>query len=62
MLGPGEMKPPCSFQDLFRMYTRYAEGRGWKTDVVAMRDSPVGGLKEIVASVEGKGSLQPAEI
>ncbi len=53
--GTGGDEATLFVQDLFRMYTRYAEGRGWKTDVVAMRDSPVGGLKEIVASVEGKG-------
>ena len=52
--GTGGDEATLFAQDLFRMYTRYAEGRGWKTDVVAMHDSPVGGLKEIVASVEGK--------
>ena len=41
--------------DLFRMYERYASNHGWKVDVVEASEAEVGGYKEIVASVSGKG-------
>lgn len=41
--------------DLFRMYERYAAGRGWRFEVVSASDGDVGGYKEIIASVSGKG-------
>jgi peptide chain release factor 1 len=39
--------------DLFRMYCRYAEKRGWKVESLSMSESGVGGLKEAIASVSG---------
>jgi peptide chain release factor 1 len=41
--------------DLFRMYMRYAERQGWKIDVMSSSESGAGGLKEAIASIEGKG-------
>jgi peptide chain release factor 1 len=41
--------------DLFRMYERYAATRGWKVEVMSASEGEVGGYKEIVASVTGKG-------
>src|SRR5690606_36943813 len=41
--------------DLFRMYTRYAEERGWRVEMISASPSDVGGYKEIVASVTGQG-------
>jgi peptide chain release factor 1 len=41
--------------DLYRMYSRYAERQGWKIDVLSMSENGIGGLKEVVASVEGRG-------
>jgi len=41
--------------DLFRMYERYASLNGWKVELVEASESEVGGYKEIVASVTGKG-------
>ncbi|CDX47029.1 peptide chain release factor RF-1 [Mesorhizobium sp. ORS 3359] len=41
--------------DLFRMYERYAASRGWRFEVVSASDGEVGGYKEIIASVSGKG-------
>ena len=41
--------------DLFRMYSRFAERNRWRLDVLSSSDSPAGGLKEVIASVEGKG-------
>ena len=41
--------------DLFRMYTRYAEERGWKVELISGNAADMGGYKEVVASVTGKG-------
>ncbi|WP_127521449.1 peptide chain release factor 1 [Mesorhizobium sp. Z1-4] len=41
--------------DLFRMYERYASSQGWKIEVVSASEGEVGGYKEIIASVSGKG-------
>jgi peptide chain release factor 1 len=42
--------------ELFRMYSRYAEKQGWKVDVMSSSDTGVGGLKEVIATVEGRGA------
>src|SRR4051812_22131327 len=42
--------------DLFRMYSRYAETQGWKLEVLSSSDSPAGGLKEVIASIAGRGA------
>jgi peptide chain release factor 1 len=42
--------------DLYRMYTRYAEAHRWKTDILSSHDTGVGGLKEIVFEIAGKGA------
>ncbi len=42
--------------ELFRMYTRYAEAHRWKTEVLSSNPSGVGGLKEVVFAVKGKGA------
>src|ERR1700745_163033 len=39
--------------EIFRMYDRYAESQRWKVEVLSTSESPVGGLKEIIALVEG---------
>jgi len=41
--------------DLFRMYSKYAESRRWKVEVMDMSSTGVGGIKEVVASIQGKG-------
>jgi peptide chain release factor 1 len=40
--------------DLFRMYLRYAERRGWKVEVMSTSEGTAGGMKEVIAMVEGK--------
>jgi peptide chain release factor 1 len=40
--------------DLFRMYSRYAERQGWKIEVLSQSDTGVGGLKEVIAMIEGR--------
>src|SRR5580765_869630 len=52
--GTGGDEAALFAADLFRMYNRYAERRGWKVDVMSLSDTGVGGLKEVIASVEGK--------
>ncbi|MBS0464502.1 MAG: peptide chain release factor 1, partial [Proteobacteria bacterium] len=42
--------------DLFRMYARYAERRGWKVEIESANPGEHGGYKEIVARVEGRGA------
>jgi peptide chain release factor 1 len=42
---------------LFRMYSRYAENRGWKIDVINHHPTGVGGLKEIIFMIYGKGAF-----
>jgi peptide chain release factor 1 len=41
--------------DLFRMYSRYAENRGWNIEVLSARDGEHGGYKEIISRVSGNG-------
>lgn len=41
--------------DLFRMYQRYAEINGWKTEIISASESEMGGFREVVASIGGKG-------
>jgi peptide chain release factor 1 len=43
--------------DLFRMYQRYAQNRRWETEVINSSDSGLGGFKEIVFDVKGKGAF-----
>jgi peptide chain release factor 1 len=42
--------------DLFKMYTRYAESRGWKTEVIEAHPNDVGGYKEIIFTITGQGA------
>lgn len=41
---------------LFRMYTKYAEGRGWNVSVMDANETEIGGFKEIVFTIEGRGA------
>jgi peptide chain release factor 1 len=41
--------------DLFRMYSRHAERQGWKVEVLSLSETGVGGTKEVIALIEGKG-------
>jgi peptide chain release factor 1 len=42
--------------DLFRMYSYYAQNRGWKVEVIDQSDTGIGGLKQITFEVKGKGA------
>jgi peptide chain release factor 1 len=41
--------------DLFRMYQRYAEGKGWKVELMSASEGTAGGFKEIIAGITGRG-------
>src|SRR5438309_1990960 len=43
--------------DLFRMYERFANLQGWKVDVISASDGTMGGYKEIIAEVQGRGAF-----
>ncbi|MCD5324046.1 MULTISPECIES: peptide chain release factor 1 [Pontibacillus] len=43
--------------DLYRMYSRYAEANGWKTEVIEAHESEVGGYKEIIFMINGSGAF-----
>lgn len=47
--------------DLLRMYLRYAERRGWKTEVLSASDSDLGGYKDVTVAVKAKGNPAPAD-
>ena len=52
--GTGGDEAALFAADLFRMYSRYAERQGWRVDVLNMSDSVGGGIKEVVALIEGR--------
>ena len=52
--GTGGDEATLFAQEVFRMYSRFAEGEGWRIEVISSSASGVGGLKEIIAIIEGK--------
>jgi peptide chain release factor 1 len=52
--GTGGDEASLFAAELFRMYSRYAESQGWRVEVLESSPSPVGGVKEIVASIQGQ--------
>ena len=51
--GTGGEEAALFAGDLFRMYTRYAEGRGWRVELMSMSEADAGGLKEVIALING---------
>ena len=43
--------------DLFRMYSRYAQSRGWDIDIINANESGIGGFKEIIFEIKGRGAF-----
>ncbi len=54
--GTGGEEAALFASDLLRMYTRYAERRGWKTEMMDVNDTGMGGIKEAVILIKGKGA------
>ena len=53
--GTGGDEAALFAADLFRMYSKYAERQGWRLEVMSSNDTGVGGLKEVIATIEGRG-------
>ena len=53
--GTGGEEAALFSSDLFRMYTRYAERENWKVEPLSISETGSGGLKEVIAEVQGKG-------
>jgi len=51
--GAGGDEASLFAQDLFRMYSRFAEMKGWKQEVMSTSFSPIGGFKEIIVNIRG---------
>jgi peptide chain release factor 1 len=54
--GTGGDESSLFAAEMFRMYTRYAETQRWKVEVLSSSESGVGGLKEVIAMIEGRGA------
>jgi len=54
--GAGGEEAALFAGDLFRMYTRYAERKRWKTEILDANPTEIGGFKEVVFSIEAKGA------
>lgn len=55
--GTGGNEAALFAAELFRMYTRFAERQGWKTEVMSASASELGGYKEVIFMIEGKGAF-----
>ncbi|HQA35774.1 MAG TPA: peptide chain release factor 1 [Acetomicrobium sp.] len=54
--GAGGEEAALFAADLYRMYVRYAERKGWKVELITANETGIGGYKEIVFRVEGRGA------
>jgi len=54
--GTGGDEASLFAAELFRMYVRYAERRGWRVEILELSESDAGGVKEVSAIVEGRGA------
>jgi peptide chain release factor 1 len=53
--GTGGDEAALFAAELFRMYSKYAERQGWRLELMSSNDTGVGGLKEVIAMIEGRG-------
>jgi peptide chain release factor 1 len=54
--GTGGDEAALFAADLYRMYTRYADARGWRTEVISANNIGIGGFKEVVFQIQGEGA------
>ncbi|MGD8387415.1 MAG: peptide chain release factor 1 [Desulfobacteraceae bacterium] len=54
--GTGGEEAALFAADLFRMYVRYAELKGWKTEILSQSDTGIGGFKEVILLIEGRNA------
>jgi peptide chain release factor 1 len=57
--GEGGQESALFAGDLLRMYLRYAERRGWKTEILDSQDSDLGGYKDVSLAVKARGVTEP---
>ncbi|MEJ2047860.1 MAG: PCRF domain-containing protein, partial [Dehalococcoidia bacterium] len=55
--GAGGDEAALFAADLFRMYSRYAQSKGWAVDIIDGNESSIGGFKEIIFEVKGRGAF-----
>jgi len=54
--GTGGEEAALFAAELFRMYSKYAESKRWKVEIIDINATGIGGIKEVVASIQGKGA------
>jgi peptide chain release factor 1 len=54
--GTGGEEAALFAYELYRMYTRFAEKQGWRVEIMSTSESDVGGVKEVIATIEGRGA------
>jgi peptide chain release factor 1 len=54
--GTGGEEAALFAADLFRMYSRYAERKGWRTEVLSANETGIGGFKEVIFEIQGQGA------
>lgn len=54
--GTGGEEAALFAASLFRMYSRYAETRKWKMEILSISETGIGGIKEVIASINGRGA------
>jgi peptide chain release factor 1 len=60
--GTGGDEATLFVADVFRMYSRYAERQRWRVELLSSNSTGVGGFKEIIALIEGKGVFSRPEV
>jgi peptide chain release factor 1 len=59
--GEGGQESALFAADLLRMYLRYAERRGWKTEILDSEESDLGGYKDVQVAVKARGATDPGD-
>lgn len=59
--GTGGEEAALFAGDLLRMYTRYAEKRGWGVEIMSQNSTELGGVKDVEVAIRAKGSVAPAD-
>lgn len=59
--GEGGEESALFAGDLLRMYLRYAERRGWKTEIIDATESDLGGYKDVSVAVKSRGAVEPED-
>ncbi len=59
--GEGGQESALFAADLLRMYLRYAERRGWRTEILDSEESDLGGYKDVQVAVKARGTVEPGD-